>query len=121
MSKARAQRVCFYARCFLSPAPPCECFHEQIARARHWCAERGATLVDLVVEDLVGIEAFNRPRFNVMLSRTHRLPVPFDVLLVDTRRHFSRSTRRLTYSAECLRRQGIRLEAIADKIPANLA
>lgn len=121
MTDFRRLRVCFYARCFLSPAPNCGCFDGQIARARHWCAERGATLVDIVIEDLVGIEAFNRPRFNVLLANTHRPPPPFDILLVDTRRHFSRSSRRLTYSAECLRRQGVRLEALTDKIPANLA
>ena len=117
MRKSNTVRVCLYVRCGTERRAACDCVGSQIARGWFWCASQGFTLAKIVVEDGVGPEAFNRPRFNCMLTQAHRLPGPFDIILVDSPERFSRCPSKLRYSAKLLSRAHVRLAAVSGSFP----
>lgn len=117
MKKSEPVRVCLYVRCGTKHGATCDCVGSQISRGWFWCASQGFNLVDIVVEDGVGPEAFNRPRFNHMLMRAKGQPAPYDIILVENSGRFSRCISRLRYSATMLSRADVRLATVTGKFP----
>jgi DNA invertase Pin-like site-specific DNA recombinase len=79
------------------------------------------SLSDIVVEDRIGVEAFERPQFERLMAQALHGIFPFDVLLVHSPCRITRNSERLAFLLKRLERAKVEVKVITGEIPANLA
>jgi DNA invertase Pin-like site-specific DNA recombinase len=79
------------------------------------------SLSDIVVEDRIGVKAFERPQFKRLMAQALHGSVQFDVLLVHSPCRITRNPERLAFLLKRLERANVQVKMITGEMPAKLA
>lgn len=120
MPATNTPRVCFYARCSLSKGVAASVGY-QLEYAKRWCEQHAMSLSDVVIEDRVGLQAFERPQFKRLMAQALHGPIPFDLLLIHSPCRITRIPKRLAFLLTRLERAKVEVKVITGEMPIELA